>query len=676
MIITKLTLNNFGPFRGAQHFDLKPRQGGARPIVLFGGKNGAGKTTIFEAIRVCLYGLNALPGRQRRADYEQFLLDRIHRHKSLPVQSAQASVEIEFEYAHLGKVSKYVVRRMWERKGNGAGEELAIFRDGRSLEDVDADQWQDFIKELIPPGLSQLFFFDGEKIEQLAAHGSDAEQFRDAFRSLLGLDLIERLQDDLTIHIARHQKEANAEDIQRRLKIAQEELANHRAQQVEKTRERAQLQNVIYQLRSAIEKQEAKLSSEGGGFASRRSSLKAKAARIDEQIREIEAQIRDMASGLLPLAFSPEYLTRLENRLLEETEIARFQSAREIVSERQERLRRKARNPNFWKDIVKGDEARKAAAKRVSQLLGELLPTSLDSGEIIHPCSELERAKLLTWIRAAKTAVPAELAQHSRKLEKLHQDRRQIEKTLRRVPQEEILAPLLERLKELNKELGAAEMRLKHCDQELSLIEFRIKSAEREAADIVGELQQADGLSKRIETALKTRTVLEKYLERITQVKLRELSEELAVAFSSLSNKEGYYARVEIDSKTFESTLFTKYGDVVTREQLSAGERQIFATSLLWALAKTSRRPLPFIIDTPLGRLDHSHRKNLVENFFPRASHQVIILSTDAEIEGRYHKMLDPFVSHSYTLRYDPAEGETTYEESYGFRASSVEVAA
>lgn len=673
MIITRLVLNNFGAFRGANAIDLKPRHGASKPIILFGGKNGAGKTTVFEAIRVCLYGLNALPGRQRRADYEQFLLDRIHRHNSLPVHPNQASVEIEFEYAHLGKVSKYAVRRAWERKGTGAHEMLAIFRDGEPLNDVEDDQWQDFIKELIPPGLSQLFFFDGEKIEQLAAHGADAEQFRESFRSLLGLDLIERLQDDLTIHITRQQKDASTETIERRLKIAHDEISKLEAQQIEKIKERSQLQNNVYQLRSAVDKHEQKLTAEGGGFASRRSNMKAKAARIDEQVREIEAEIREMANGLLPLAFSPEYLTKLENRLLEEAEIARFQSAREIVAERQERVRRKVRDANFWKDIIRSDDGRKAASKRVSQLLADLLPPLPTSTEIMHPCSDLERAKLLSWIRAAKQAIPDELAAHTRKLEKLHKDRRNIENTLRRAPPQEILGPLLDRLKDLNKELGSAETRLKRCEEEISVLDFRLNSAKRESQVVLEELEQAQGLSKRVETALKTRAVLDKYLDRITQVKLQELSAELALAFSALSNKPGYYARVKIDPKTFDSTLFTKHGDVVTRDQLSAGERQIFATSLLWALAKTSRRPLPFIIDTPLGRLDHAHRRNLVENFFPSASHQVLILSTDAEIEGRYHKTLEPYVSHSYTLAYDAAEGETSVREGYEFEKPVLE---
>ena len=675
MIINRVVLHDFGAFRGRHEIDLRPRAAAGRPIILFGGKNGAGKTTIFEAIRVCLYGLNALPGRQRRADYEKFLIERIHRHTSLPVQPRQASVEIEFEYAHLGNVSRYTVRRTWEAKTNGAQERLACFRDGKPLDDVEADQWQDFIKDLVPPGLSQLFFFDGEKIEELASHGTEVAQFRESFRSLLGLDLIEKLQDDLTIHITRQEKNSNADSIERNLVIAREEITKLEEAQLANVRERSQAENRAAALRSEVRKLEARLASEGGSFASRRTETKARIGRIEEEIHEIESRIREMANGFLPLAFSPEYLTRLEDRLLEEAELVRIESARDLVRERQERARRMAKDAQFWRGLLKTAEDKKEATKRVNRLLNELSLPAVAQAEVIHGVSEAERAKLLTSIRQAKVDVPKELASHTKKLEKLHRERRKLESALRRAPQEDAIAPLLAKLKESTKELGAAEARLKQLADESDVLKFKLNAAKRQEEIVLESLGKAKGVSKRIEVAVKTRAVLDKYLARVTEVKLAELSETLATAFSELSNKPGYYARVEIDAETFETTLYTRHGDRVTRDQLSAGERQIFATSLLWALAKTSGRPLPFIIDTPLGRLDHSHRRNLVENFFPRASHQVIILSTDAEIEGRYYEILAPHMSHGYTLSYDAEAGETLIDAGYSFDKAQLEVA-
>ena len=100
-------------------------------------------------------------------------------------------------------------------------------------------------------------------------------------------------------------------------------------------------------------------------------------------------------------------------------------------------------------------------------------------------------------------------------------------------------------------------------------------------------------------------------------------------------------------------------------DRLSAGERQLLATSLLWGLARASGRPLPTIIDTPLGRLDSSHRRHLIERYFPVASHQVILLSTDEEIDEDSLKRLQPHISRSYHLQFDEALRSTRVTPGY-----------
>lgn len=163
MIFNKLTVTNLANFAGSHELYLRP--GGTKtikPIVLFGGLNGAGKTTIFDAIKLCLYGAEML-GAIGSAKYQEYLKQKIHSSKITVVQPNSASIAVEFEYARLGAVSTYQVERMWEISGQKVIETLAIEKNGLPLDDVEKDCWQDFIKEIIPLGLSQLFFFDGEK---------------------------------------------------------------------------------------------------------------------------------------------------------------------------------------------------------------------------------------------------------------------------------------------------------------------------------------------------------------------------------------------------------------------------------------------------------------------------------------------------------------------------------
>jgi DNA sulfur modification protein DndD len=122
---------------------------------------------------------------------------------------------------------------------------------------------------------------------------------------------------------------------------------------------------------------------------------------------------------------------------------------------------------------------------------------------------------------------------------------------------------------------------------------------------------------------------------------------------------------VRIDTETFAATLIDAHGREIPKNALSAGEKQIYAIAMLWGLARTSGRPLPMIIDTPLARLDSDHRSNLMERYFPNASHQVILLSTDTEVDEALATSLSPSISHAYRLDYDNKEGRTLVSPGY-----------
>lgn len=113
MILTNLTLTDFGTFGGEQHIALQPKK--ARPIVLFGGKNGAGKSTLLEAIRLCFYGSGAT-GARSKDEYMRYLDQRIHTNANALIQPTSASVAIEFQYGDVDGLRTYLVTRSWERK--------------------------------------------------------------------------------------------------------------------------------------------------------------------------------------------------------------------------------------------------------------------------------------------------------------------------------------------------------------------------------------------------------------------------------------------------------------------------------------------------------------------------------------------------------------------------------
>lgn len=120
-----------------------------------------------------------------------------------------------------------------------------------------------------------------------------------------------------------------------------------------------------------------------------------------------------------------------------------------------------------------------------------------------------------------------------------------------------------------------------------------------------------------------------------------------------------------MDPVTLDYFYLDKKGNEVTKNSLSAGEKQLMVISMLWALGKCSEKKLPVIIDTPLARLDSVHRKALIDKYFPMASEQTIILSTDAEIDNSYYEFIKRHVGNEFTLVYDDEMKCSTIEEGY-----------
>ena len=129
--------------------------------------------------------------------------------------------------------------------------------------------------------------------------------------------------------------------------------------------------------------------------------------------------------------------------------------------------------------------------------------------------------------------------------------------------------------------------------------------------------------------------------------------------------KDSLVSKIQIDTDTLDVTILDRDGHELRKNQLSAGEQQMFAISIVWALARTSGYKAPVVIDTPMARLDSSHRANFVTRYLPAASSQVLVLSTDEEIYGRYLDMIRENVADSFTLLYQEDEQCTTIAHGY-----------
>jgi len=224
---------------------------------------------------------------------------------------------------------------------------------------------------------------------------------------------------------------------------------------------------------------------------------------------------------------------------------------------------------------------------------------------------------------------------------------------------------LLDELQLCERRLGATEAVLQARQDEWKLIKGQLVTLDREQKRLLSEQAGSEKAQQRSALAARAAQALGDYEDRLLQHKLGQLRHEFVRCFNHLARKESLVIDVEIDPVSFAITLIDRAGNAMAKASLSAGEKQIYAIAMLWALARTSGRPLPMIIDTPLARLDSEHRAKLVERYFPNASHQVILLSTDTEIDQALLGNLEPSVSHSYRLDFDQMDGRTEATPGY-----------
>jgi DNA sulfur modification protein DndD len=666
MIFTRLTINDFGVFHGEHTLELSPRD--HRPIVLFGGKNGAGKSTVLEAIRLCLYGPGALGVFVSKEEYLRYLASKIHSNPNVLIQPSFASIQVEFQYSHSTGLATYKVARAWEnRNGTKISETLSIHRNGKTLEDVEAENWQEFIRELIPPGVSQLFFFDGEKIQQLAEDATDQNALADAIKSLLGIDIVERLQADLRLHVSRLAKPnrdstklAEVRELETLIQRVRAKLSRHHQQ-------RAEQEKKIQDIKAKLERAEKVFSSQGGVFARNRDNLIQQEGVLKERIAQLDEAVRQAAAGLLPFTLVPDLCDQLKAQIRIEERAAQIKSGRALLHDARSELKKKLCSESLFSDIP--SISQKAAAElkaRIARTIREPLGVdNLEEPDMLHQFSETETRLVLGWIEQAGGDLRNRVHALADDLERAHRELHKVSDTLRKVPTDDVLRPILEEIHALNERLVKASTDALLKDQNINALELELHEAERNHAFLAQKLAAAARHSGKLHVLPRVQKALDEYRTKLIDRKVTQLQGAVTECFNLLCRKKDTLRTIRIDSKAFSISLCDRQNRPLQKAQLSAGEKQIYAVSMLWALAKTSGRPLPIVIDTPLARLDSDHRRLLIEHYFPRASHQVIVLSTDTEVDQMYFDQLRPSIARVYHLDYDQAAGSTSIKQGY-----------
>lgn len=660
MIFLELVLQNFGPYAGKQIINLNPKidEDNARPIILLGGMNGGGKTTLIDAIRLALYGQRAQCSTRGNLSYSDFLTQCVNS-KANPTEKTR--IELVFEHIEEDKPIQYRVVRTWEKNPKDGKDHLGILGDDETWPiDSLVNIWDEYIENILPLGISNLFLFDGEQVKELAEQEIPPPIVVDAINGLLGLELADKLAIDLEILVNRKKREfADNKDLGKLEEI--ETKLHEKQQEYENNRQRLATVNIkVVELEKIQEEALDKFVNEGGKIAAERSQLEKQREEKIKLANNVRESLCELAGDVLPLALISPLLSQVQRQGEKELKTQQIQLAKDVLIARDERLMNWLKQLNLENTNISNIQS--FLAEDINNLYSNNLSTEntwLNADE-----ESLSLVDNITYrLQIGQNTAQKQLDELTNYEEEILTIERQIQTAA--APEEYM--KLQKAVKEAQTGFNQIKYQAEMMNQKLIELEAETKKLRQELNEYTVENLKYQNSEHIIDSATKVQQTLKIFRERLTLRKLNKLEEEVKNCFLYLLHKSDLVHRIAIDSKTFGLSLYDYNGKPVPKHRLSAGEKQLLAIAFLWGLAKVSGRRLPIAIDTPLGRLDSSHRNNLVERYFPSASHQVILLSTDTEIAKKEYQNLKETeaIAREYLLQYNSKKRETTIKPGY-----------
>ena len=320
MYFTKVELHNFGIYKGTHEMSLTDKIG-ERNITLVGGLNGRGKTTFHDAILIALYGKQALKYIQEKArSYDKLLLDHINKHATDDETYVAVSLCLD-------DGTELRVKRSWSSSGKKADQQICVEKNG-IIDKYLGESWSYYIEEILPFGIARFFFFNNEKITQLADDTS-FEQIKSSIKSAIGVSSIEKAIEH-TDEVIRRKKSALAAFEKSEAYIGYQEV-EVQIEEIDKkleeaTRHARELEKRCETITATLEAREKEFWSSGGDLSRNRDAIKQEMKKISEDVEKIQEEILQLLiDASTPLFMCKDLVVQSFNseKALQESEAVR-----------------------------------------------------------------------------------------------------------------------------------------------------------------------------------------------------------------------------------------------------------------------------------------------------------------------------------------------------------------
>ena len=639
---------------------------------------------------------------------------------SLKNDTVDAFVSIDIELSESTEKNTYTLVRQWTFKDKKLDEKFLVYKNFTitPLDKEELNYFENYITSIISPKIFEFFFFDGEHLSEFFIGKNSNTHLKQSLLSLCNFDTFDVLKNTI-ISTARSSKNANDE-----IELAKEnylslenQLSELNSKEETISAEFKEISNKLEDLQQQKITLEKDFRKKGGVLAEERDFLNSKTIELETKRSLINQNIKDFCNDMLPFLMVKNQITNLEKQLKTESDNL-------LYSQLKSKL-----NTQYIKSLllnkIESSSLDEIAITVSEALIDDIKPNSYEENfKMIHNLSNDESNSLYSLINNILDFDTSYILNSFKEYRDIAHELSNIRTKLNSSLEDEALNLYITDIGNLSNKIGHLSESKNLLNNSLDEIKLKINEVTSERDKSKSKYIDLLQSNKVVDMSANLILMLDDIIKTLTENKTKEIQDNFMYIFKKIIQKDNFIDFIDIDSnfnaslyinkmysslelenlienigydeierkfgRLFIDDLFNLY-NVENKSELlnsiktstqsafltlrtkvdingfSSGEKQIYILCLYWALLKASDIEIPFIIDTPYARIDETHRNNITSEYLSTISDQVIILSTNTEIDEKAYREIKPKLSGEYLIKYDDKNRKTIQREGYFF---------
>jgi len=677
MYIKEIELNNFRIYKGKNKISLLPSN--EKNIIVVSGQNGFGKTTFLMSLVWCLYGkqmeqVDELYNKEikDKGNYTKYIEECLNR-KARENGEMEFSVSITFTDVKIPEITcnEVTIKRTYNVLSSNS-DKVEVLIDGYAnelIEDLTKDNQKGeeiFIRDFILPiAIAKFFFFDAEKIVSLAEINLNEQrkQLSRAYSEVLGIQKYEDLkatledkQDEYRRKSARPEEIKELNQLKTDIENKQLELKTTEFWIDDLTHKKNQKEKEVADIQIKLIREGDKMSLEElQNLKEKQQTLELKKSETQEQLKEL--------FDLIPFALAGESLISVSEQLDKERKLSEQKFKQDDVSEKTNKIKQEIEIEKKKLDFVCDVKTEEFFKSQILLLVKKYFFSDTEDIDedlqILHDFTDTQVRGFEQLIGTIKNSfknsfsrLNTEYSSIKNQLDSINRQIREAEKS----SENSYIASLRTKKEELDREIAEINERIAKQNQDIGEFGNQIKAFKQKQEILRKKIDDSTQYSDKEQKTKQLINKLQKFITQFKEQKKESLEDKMLNSLTTLLHKKDFIKKVVVDisfsSDDIDIILYNQNNHIIDKSSLSMGERQMYSSALLSSLVDESEIEFPVFIDSPMQKFDEKHAENIIKNFYPNVSKQVVIFPLiNKELTEKEYGILQPNVCRAFLIK-------------------------